>query len=177
MMSPIVWLHFALLQPEILKNHPHDERVDLWSVGVTSFVLLVGYPPFANESREVVCQQIKAGSWEFHESDWKKISPEAKDLIKGLMKVDPVERLSAGEALQSKWFRQSDEFLSNRDLQASLSNLKSRRRTMRKSAQRTLTWIASLHHGFVSKPISTPTQAHESILEQDSIGNVEVRKK
>ena len=32
------------------------------------------------------------------------ISPEAKDLILGLVKYNPVERLSASDALKSDWF-------------------------------------------------------------------------
>lgn len=28
--------------PEVLKNHPHDEMVDMWSVGIIIYVLLVG---------------------------------------------------------------------------------------------------------------------------------------
>ena len=66
---------------------------------MTSFVLLVGYSPFEHENREMVCQQIKAGAWSFYEPDWRKISREAQDLIEGLLQVDPVERLSASEAL------------------------------------------------------------------------------
>ena len=30
--------------PEILKNVPHDHRVDLWSIGVVVYIILVGYP-------------------------------------------------------------------------------------------------------------------------------------
>ena len=154
----------------------------MWSVGVTSFVLLVGYPPFTHENREMVCQQIKAGAWSFYEPDWKKISPDAKELIKGLMQVDPVERLSASEALQSKWIRQSDDFLSSRDLHASLQNLRCRRHDLREAAQKTFTWFNMFHQGFASKPITSPTQALETILSsndsdiiEDSIGNIEVQ--
>ena len=130
---------------------------------MTSFVLLVGYSPFEHENREMVCQQIKAGAWSFYEPDWRKISREAQDLIEGLLQVDPVERLSASEALQSKWFQQSEASLSRRDLSGSITKLKTRRRALR---ARALTWIASktgplLHGGFISKPIESPTQANE----------------
>ena len=130
-------------------------------------MLLVGYSPFVYDSREMICQQIKAGEWKFNEHDWRNISPDTRELIKGLLQVDPMERLSASEALQSKWMQHSDEALSGRDLKASLAKLKTRRRTLKPFSQNTLTWIANktdnfLHLGFVSKPIEqssplTPT--------------------
>ena len=150
--------------------------MDLWSVGIASFVFLVGYSPFVYDSRETICKQIKADSWKFDEHDWRKISPDAKELIRGLLQVDPLERLSASEALQSKWIQQPDEALSGLDLKASLTKLKARRRTLKPYAQNTLNWIANrtdnlLHLGFVSKPIeiSTPTHANELVDVDNSI--------
>lgn len=157
--------------PEILKNIPHDERVDLWSVGITSFVLLVGYSPFTQDSREMVCQQIKAGNWSFYRPDWKGISPDAKDLIEGLLQVDPIERMSAAEALQSPWILQSENDLSVRDLTESLIRLKTRRKDLR---SRALTWITNkagkLMHkqGFAGKPIDAPTQVNEIVQPEGS---------
>lgn len=131
------------------------------------FVLLVGYPPFVHESLEMVCSQIKTGGWRFYGPDWANISQEAKDLIEALLQVDPVERLSASEALQSTWIRHmSDEALSNRELSKGLRNLKKKRGHLRDSAKKTLTWFATIQNQFVSKPISTPTQANESVLEK-----------
>ncbi|CAB9515347.1 MAP kinase-activated protein kinase 2 (Fragment) [Seminavis robusta] len=171
--------------PEILKNIPHDERVDLWSVGITGFCLLVGYPPFGghDEPREMICQQIKEGAWRFDPIDWRSISPQAKELIQGLLQVDPADRLTASEALQSQWMTElSEEELKQRSLSKGLSTLKrkqSKSREIRGAANRTLTWFQQkktylCHRGFVSKPISSPTQAHESFLE-DSVGNIEVK--
>jgi serine/threonine protein kinase len=130
------------------------------------YVLLVGYPPFINENREIVCRLIKAGTWRFREPDWEDISPEAKELIQGLLQVDPAERLSASEALQSKWIRHMpDETLSNRELKKGLTNMKKKRRQLRAAAKKTLTWFSTFHNNFVSKPITTPTQAQESVVE------------
>ena len=144
-------------------------------------MLLVGYSPFVYDSREMICQQIKAGDWKFNDDDWRKISPDAKELIKGLLQVDPLERLSASEALQSKWIQHSDEALSERDLKASLVKLKRRRQMLKPFSQNTLTWIANktdnfLHLGFVSKPIEAkpPTHANEVMSVENSMQDLSI---
>lgn len=163
--------------PEILKNIPHDQRVDLWSIGITAHILLVGYAPFHHENREELCQQIKRGEWTFLSSDWKGISPEAKELIQGLLQPDPVERWSADQALQSKWMTQNDATLSSRPLQA----FHKRTSPLKQVANQTLQWIARRHEGFASQPITSPLHAKEIItasdgskIQEDSIGNIEV---
>ncbi|CAM9413077.1 unnamed protein product [Chrysoparadoxa australica] len=37
--------------PEILRGHPYGAPVDMWSVGVITFILLGGYPPFHDENK------------------------------------------------------------------------------------------------------------------------------
>ena len=39
----------------------------------------------------------------FDEEEWNDISSDAKDLIQNLLVIDPSKRLSASEALQSRW--------------------------------------------------------------------------
>ena len=34
------------LPPEMVMSQPHDERVDIWSLGVLCYELLCGVPPF-----------------------------------------------------------------------------------------------------------------------------------
>jgi len=92
------------IAPEILKTLPYQNEVDMWSVGVIMYILLCGYPPFYDENDAQLFEKIMQCRYEFHEQYWEHISNEAKELIRGLLKVDPKERLSAEEALKSPWF-------------------------------------------------------------------------
>jgi serine/threonine protein kinase len=94
--------------PEILKNVPYDQSADMWSVGVVLYVLLVGYPPFADSNQSVLFQRIRTGDYVFHEEEWKGISEDAKDLIRHLLVVDPQQRWTAKQALQSVWINKQD---------------------------------------------------------------------
>jgi len=90
--------------PEVLQTDgTYSNAVDMWSVGVITYVLLCGYPPFyAKEQRELFTQILNA-EYEFPEEDWGKISEDAKDFIRHLLVVDPNERMTASQALQDKW--------------------------------------------------------------------------
>jgi len=80
----------------IMKNKEgkYTIAVDMWSCGVILFVCLCGYLPF-NEG-----QQIKKDTILFRSPYWDNISNEAKDLVKGLLTVDPNKRLTVRQALE-----------------------------------------------------------------------------
>lgn len=141
--------------PEILKNVPHDERVDLWSIGVVLFVLLVGYPPFLEDNQSALFEKIRTGTWEFIESDWRHISEDAKDLVRGLLVVDPKERWSIAECLRSSWINKDPDNLSSVDLSTSLGALRERRAHLRSLAKTVM---------FLGRDLKTvseiPTHAH-----------------
>jgi calcium/calmodulin-dependent protein kinase (CaM kinase) II/calcium/calmodulin-dependent protein kinase I len=110
--------------PEILKNHPHDEVADMWSVGVIIFVALVGYPPFIEEDQRVLFRKIRLGEYCFFDEDWVGISQESRELISKLLIVDPDQRWTATQALDHKWFSCADTKLSSRDIYPSLEKFK-----------------------------------------------------
>lgn len=126
--------------PEILKNIPHDDRVDLWSIGVVTFVLLVGYPPFLEDNQSLLFEKIRTGDWKFIDKDWRHVSKEGKEFVKGLLTVDPKERWPIKECLRSKWIKKDPNNLSSIDLSTSLGTLRNRRSRLRTLAK-TVMWM------------------------------------
>lgn len=50
----------------------------MWSIGVTIYILLSGYPPFYDEDQTRLFGKIRSGEFEFHPKYWQCISDEAK---------------------------------------------------------------------------------------------------
>ncbi|XP_059090696.1 calcium/calmodulin-dependent protein kinase type 1-like isoform X3 [Tigriopus californicus] len=89
--------------PEVLAQKPYGKSVDVWSIGVISYILLCGYPPFYDENDANLFAQILKGEFEFDSPYWDDISEEAKEFIRQLMCVDVEKRLSCEEALKHAW--------------------------------------------------------------------------
>ncbi|KAJ3188308.1 calcium calmodulin-dependent protein kinase type 1G [Gaertneriomyces sp. JEL0708] len=86
--------------PEVLKRQGYGKEVDLWSLGVITYILLCGYPPFYSKNHNELFKQIAAGKYEFGHPWWDPISTIAKDFIRKLLVVNAKERYTATEALQ-----------------------------------------------------------------------------
>lgn len=90
--------------PEILKNQGYDSgAVDLWSTGVILYILLCGFPPFYEEELPALFDQILNARFDFPSPWWDKISKEAKQLVHGLLCIDPKKRLTAEQVLEHPW--------------------------------------------------------------------------
>ena len=89
--------------PEVLAQKPYGKSVDVWSIGVISYILLCGYPPFYDENDANLFAQILKGEFEFDSPYWDDISAEAKEFIRCLMCVDVDKRLSCEDALKHAW--------------------------------------------------------------------------
>ena len=92
--------------PEVLQGR-YGPKCDLWSVGVIMYVMLSGKLPFSANSVNGIYARVLSGSFSTISEVWSNISPMAIDLLGKLLVVDPVQRISADEALEHDWFSQS----------------------------------------------------------------------
>uniref|UniRef100_A0A4W3J4H1 Calcium/calmodulin-dependent protein kinase 1Da n=1 Tax=Callorhinchus milii TaxID=7868 RepID=A0A4W3J4H1_CALMI len=60
--------------PEVLAQKPYSKAVDCWSIGVISYILLCGYPPFYDENDSRLFEQILKAEYEFDSPYWDDIS-------------------------------------------------------------------------------------------------------
>lgn len=91
--------------PEILKRRKYHKEVDIWSLGVITYILLCGFPPFHDDGNNLknLYKQIRAGKYSFPDKYWKSISKAAKALIIEMLKVKPRMRITATKILEHDW--------------------------------------------------------------------------
>jgi calcium-dependent protein kinase len=58
------------MAPEIIREEPYDEKVDIWSVGTIAYILLSGRPPFAGKSKPEIFSSITRGELQFKHPIW-----------------------------------------------------------------------------------------------------------
>ena len=71
------------------------------------FFRLCGFPPFYSNHGLAISpgmkRRIRSGQYEFPDPEWKNVSKDAKDLIRGMLKTDPHQRLTIDDVIKNKW--------------------------------------------------------------------------
>uniref|UniRef100_A0ACB8G549 Ribosomal protein S6 kinase alpha-5 n=1 Tax=Sphaerodactylus townsendi TaxID=933632 RepID=A0ACB8G549_9SAUR len=116
--TPCFTLHYAA--PELLNHNGYDESCDLWSLGVILYTMLSGQVPFQSQDKSITCtnaleimKKIKRGEFSFEGDAWKNVSQEAKDLIQGLLTVDPNKRIKMTSLRYNEWLQDGSQLSSN----------------------------------------------------------------
>ncbi|KTG00189.1 hypothetical protein cypCar_00027184 [Cyprinus carpio] len=89
--------------PEVLAQKPYSKAVDCWSIGVITYILLCGYPPFYEETETRLFSKIMKAQYEFDSPFWDDISESAKDFIRNMMQKNPKMRYDTEQALRHPW--------------------------------------------------------------------------
>ncbi|XP_078508141.1 aurora kinase A isoform X2 [Lissotriton helveticus] len=87
------------LPPEMIEGKMHDDKVDLWSLGVLCYEFLVGKPPFEADSHQETYRRISKVEYQFPSS----VSDGARDLISKLLKHNPYQRLPLKDVMEHPW--------------------------------------------------------------------------
>lgn len=110
--------------PEVLQAKGYNKEVDMWSIGVITYFLLSGYPPFMGENIKEIVGQICQCKYDFPSPYWDQISTEAKDFISRLLVLDTSKRMTAEEALYHPWLRKSPVEMPKVPLKFNIFNFK-----------------------------------------------------
>lgn len=96
----------CFVAPEVLQGQGYGQACDCWSAGGILYLLLCGHAAFEQDSAPLKFEAIKRADYAFAPEDsWADISPQAKELAAGLMRLEAAERLSAEEALEHCWMQ------------------------------------------------------------------------
>jgi serine/threonine protein kinase len=91
--------------PEILSRSGYDgAKSDLWSLGVLLYVMVTGMLPWNPENESRMQKQILTADCKIPST----VSRECQDLIKGLLRVNPVERVPISRVLSHPWLHVSE---------------------------------------------------------------------
>jgi serine/threonine protein kinase len=90
------------------KVEAYDKSVDVWAIGVLTYTLLSGVPPFIDDTHQQIQKRVMSGKLEFTPDYlWEDVSASAKDIIKRMLSVDPADRMTAEQLLKHPWLSSS----------------------------------------------------------------------
>lgn len=91
--------------PEIVRDQRYSKSVDMWALGCVLYTILCGFPPFYDESIQLLTEKVARGYYTFLSPWWDSISLSVKDLISHLLCVDPNKRYTIDEFLNHPWVK------------------------------------------------------------------------
>jgi calcium-dependent protein kinase len=106
-----VWGTASYFAPELIARK-YGPQADMWSAGCILYEMLSGDHPFNAEDDDELYSMIQNARFSMSGHIWDKVSDEAKDLLLKILVVNPLDRLSATEALLHPFItsdRQSDD--------------------------------------------------------------------
>ena len=114
--------------PEVLRRE-YNEACDIWSIGVITYILLCGYPPFYGDNDAEIFNSVRIGQFDFPSPEWDEISDSAKNFVTFLLQQPAELRPTAIASMEHPWITQH---LSTEDRKKILSRDSARGSVFRK---------------------------------------------
>eukprot|EP00808_Paulinella_micropora_P004952 g2499.t1 len=94
----------AYVAPEVLKLEGYDKSVDMWSLGVVTYLLIRGSLPFDGKTKKDVIHGTLNAKPSFEHHSWENTSEACRDFVEKLLAKDPKVRLTVEQAREHPWF-------------------------------------------------------------------------
>lgn len=92
------------MAPEIIDNFPYSQLCDVWALGIIMFIILTSQLPFTADTENKLREQIRKAEINTNTPIYMKLSPEAKDCLSRMFKVNPAYRITSRELFSHPWF-------------------------------------------------------------------------
>lgn len=89
------------LPPEMINGVSHDQKVDIWTLGVLTYEFLCGVPPFEAPSKNDTHSRIVTVNLNFPDY----VSEDAQKFIKKLLRKNPENRMPLDMVQKDPWIR------------------------------------------------------------------------
>lgn len=97
----------AYLAPEILSGGKPSPKSDIWALAVLLYILLYGESPFEAETEEELRREICSANWRRNP---KHVNPCWLELLAGMFRIEPSERISIVQVKQNPIFARRRHF-------------------------------------------------------------------
>ena len=90
------------MAPEVIAGK-YGKQCDMWSIGVITYIMLTGVPPFNAKDDAEILGKVSVGQYSTLTLEECGVSDDAIDFIGKLLQKNPKKRMSAESALQHQW--------------------------------------------------------------------------
>lgn len=94
----------SYVAPEVLLQRPYGKEVDVWSLGVITYLLLSAVLPFDDEDEKEIARQTIQDAVDFSFAPWDERSKAARDACTKMLEKNRQKRPDIEDVLNLEWF-------------------------------------------------------------------------
>ncbi|CAI2362777.1 unnamed protein product [Moneuplotes crassus] len=95
------------MAPEILNKNPYTSKIDIWSLGIMVYELLVGFTPFVGRRMSELTRKVNKGEYGVPQDI--NLSLSCIDFLSKCLQLDPIKRISHCDILNHPFLEEDDD--------------------------------------------------------------------